>query len=120
MAFLYGMSAMPTYSIAAAHAYDHAAPGTFVEVAAGVLLANACGAIIGPILASTLMEQTSSVKLFLFTAIAQASLAAFAFLRLMTRPSPAEKTGFDLAATAPTGVTVPPVEETAAAGDAAR
>jgi hypothetical protein len=81
-------------------------------VAAGVLLANASGAIIGPILASSLMEETSSVKLFLFTALVQGSLAAFAFLRLKTRASPAEKTGFDLAATAaPTGVTVPPAEE---------
>jgi MFS family permease len=120
MAFLYGMSAMPTYSIAAAHAYDHAAPGTFVEVAAGVLLANASGAIIGPILASSLMEETSSVKLFLFTALVQGSLAAFALLRLMMRASPAEKTGFDLAASAPTGVAVPPAEETARSEDAAR
>jgi MFS family permease len=122
MALLYGMSAMPTYSIAAAHAYDHAAPGTFVEVAAGVLLANASGAIIGPILASSLMEETNSVKLFLFTALVQGSLAAFAFLRLKTRPSPAGKTGFDQAATAPpTGVTVPPAEESSRPpGDAAR
>lgn len=121
MAFFFGMTTMPTYSIAAAHAYDHAAPGTFVEVAAGVLLANASGAIIGPILASALMEETGSVKLFLFTALVQASLAAFAFLRLMQRPPPTEKTGFDLAASAATGVTVPPAEEPpASATDAAR
>jgi MFS family permease len=125
MALLYGMAAMPTYSIAAAHAYDHAAPGTFVEVAAGVLLANASGAIIGPILASALMEQTNSVKLFLFTALVQALLAGFVFLRLRQRPPPAEKTGFDRAATAPPGPTVPPPapDETATippAGDAAR
>jgi MFS family permease len=111
MALFYGMAAMPTYSIAAAHAYDHAAPGTFVEVAAGVLLANACGAIIGPILASTLMEETNSVKLFLFTAVVQSLLAAFALVRLRQRPSPTPKTGFDRAATAPTGVTVPPATD---------
>ncbi len=122
MALVFGMTTMPTYSIAAAHAYDHAAPGTFVEVAAGVLLANASGAIIGPILASTLMEETSSLKLFLFTALVQASLAAFAFVRLRQRPAPTGKTGFDLAATAPTGATVPPAttEPAGSDGNAAR
>jgi hypothetical protein len=104
------MATLPTYSIAAAHAYDHAAPGTYVETAAGILLTNASGAIVGPLLAATLMEQAGTSTLFLFTALAQASLAAFAFTRLGRRAAPAtaDKTEFDLAATAPLGGVMSP------------
>ena len=110
LALLFGMATLPTYSIAAAHAYDHAAPGTYVETAAGILLTNASGAIVGPLLAATLMEQAGTSTLFLFTAIAQASLAVFAFTRLAKRAAPAtaDKTEFDLAATAPLGGAMSP------------
>lgn len=110
LALLFGMATLPTYSIAAAHAYDHAAPGTYVETAAGILLTNASGAIVGPLLAATLMEQAGTSTLFLFTALAQASLAAFAFTRLGKRAAPAtaDKTEFDLAATAPLGGVMSP------------
>jgi len=110
LALLFGMATLPTYSIAAAHAYDHAAPGTYVETAAGILLTNASGAIVGPLLAATLMEQAGTSTLFLFTAIAQTSLAVFAFTRLAKRAAPAtaDKTEFDLAATAPLGGVMSP------------
>jgi MFS family permease len=110
LALLFGMATLPTYSIAAAHAYDHAAPGTYVETAAGILLTNASGAIVGPLLAATLMEQAGTSTLFLFTAITQASLAVFAFTRLGKRAAPAteDKTEFDLAATAPLGGPISP------------
>jgi MFS family permease len=110
LALLFGMATLPTYSIAAAHAYDHAAPGTYVETAAGILLTNASGAIVGPLLASTLMEHAGTSRLFLFTAIVQASLAMFAFSRLGKRAAPAtaDKTGFDLAATVPLGGVMSP------------
>ncbi len=110
LAFLFGLTTLPTYSIAAAHAYDYAEPGTYVETAAGILLANACGSIVGPLLASLLMQRTGTTMLFLFTAIVQAALAAFVFARLRLRapPATAEKTEFDLAATAPVGGVIPP------------
>jgi len=110
LAVLFGVTTLPTYAIAAAHAYDHAPPGGYVATAAGLLLANGVGAIIGPILAAGLMEKTSTGMLFLFTALAQSGLALFAIARMKTRSAPAdrEKTGFDLAATAPVGVVIPP------------
>jgi MFS family permease len=110
LALLFGMATLPTYSIAAAHAYDHAAPGTYVDTAAGILLTNASGAIVGPLLAATLMEQAGTSKLFLFTGVVQASLAAFAFTRLGKRAAPAteDKTEFDLAAQAPLGGALSP------------
>jgi MFS family permease len=109
-ALFFGMATLPTYSIAAAHAYDHAEPGTYVETAAGILLLNALGAIAGPLVASTLIEETNASYLFLFIAIVQVGLAAFAFTRLGKRPAmaTAEKTDFDLAATAAVGMVLPP------------
>jgi MFS family permease len=110
LAFLFGVATLPTYSIAAAHAYDHAEPGTFVETSAGILLANGAGAIVGPLLASFMMEKTGTSTLFLFTALVQALLALFIYSRLRARAAPAtaDKTGFDRAATAPVGAVIPP------------
>jgi MFS family permease len=110
MAALFGMTTFPTYAIAAAHAYDRAEPGAYVETAAGLILANALGAIVGPLLASVLMEQTGPSKLVLFTAFIQACLVMFTAARMGTQPATAQsdKTEFDLAATAAVGAVVSP------------
>jgi len=110
LALLFGMSTLPTYSLSAAHAYDHASSDTMVETAAGLLLANACGAVAGPLLAAPLMQQAGPATLFVFIAGAQALLAAFVVYRLRVTPAvPVEdKTGFDLAATAPIGGVISP------------
>jgi MFS family permease len=110
LAFLFGMATLPTYSLSAAHAYDYAAPDTFVETAAGLLLANACGSIVGPVLAAALMQQAGPAMLFVFVAVAQGLLAAYVVYRLRVKGPIAaeEKTGFDLAATAPVGGVIPP------------
>jgi MFS family permease len=109
-ALFFGMATLPTYSIAAAHAYDHAVAGTYVETAAGILLLNALGAIVGPLAASVLIEETNASLLFLFIAVVQIGLAAFAFTRLGKRQAlaSAEKTDFDLAATAAVGMVMSP------------
>jgi MFS family permease len=110
LAVLFGVTTLPTYAIAAAHAYDHAPPGGYVATAAGLMLANGVGASVGPLLAAGLMEATSTATLFLFTAFAQSGLALFAIARMKTRAAPAggDKTGFDLAATAPVGAVISP------------
>jgi MFS family permease len=106
--FLFGALALPGYSLAAAHAYDKTLSSEMVPTAATILLANALGAAIGPLFASALMAELGPRALFLFTAIAQALLAAYVFYRTTVQPSlPApEKTEFDLAATAPVGAMV--------------
>ena len=48
---LFGALALPCYSLAAAHAYDKTPNSELVPTAATILLANALGAVIGPILA---------------------------------------------------------------------
>lgn len=109
LALLFGMATLPTYSIAAAHTYDRT-PGNHVETAAGILLANAAGSIVGPLLASPLMEGVGSSKLFLFIAFVQACLVIFAATRMGVQPATAtaDKTEFDFAATAAVGTVVSP------------
>ncbi len=105
---LFGALALPCYSLAAAHAYDKTSLSEMVPTAATILLANALGAVIGPLLASTMMAFEGPRALFLFTAVVQAALAVYVFYRTTVQaamPMP-EKTGFDLAATAPVGAMV--------------
>lgn len=105
---LFGALALPCYSLAAAHAYDKTPNSEMVPTAATILLANALGGVIGPLLASVVMAALEPRALFLFTALAQAALAAYVFYRTTVQPSltTAEKTDFDLAATAPIGAMV--------------
>jgi MFS family permease len=105
---IFGALALPCYALAAAHAYDKTALSEMVPTAATILLANALGAVIGPLLASVMMTVQGPRALFLFTAIVQAALAIYVFYRTTVQaPLPApEKTGFDLAATAPVGAMV--------------
>ena len=106
--FLFGGLALPCYALAAAHAYDRTPVSETVPTAATILLANACGAVIGPVLASTTMALQGPRALFLFIAVAQGTLAVFVFYRTMVSAAVSEpqKTGFDLAATAPVGAVV--------------
>ena len=105
---LFGALALPCYSLAAAHAYDKTPVSDMVPTAATILLANALGAVIGPLMASALMGALGPRSLFLFTAGAQALLAAYVFYRTTVQPSLStpEKIEFDLAATAPVGAMV--------------
>ena len=105
---LFGALALPCYSLAAAHAYDKTPVSDMVPTAATILLANALGAVIGPLMASALMGALGPRALFMFTAGAQALLAAYVFHRTTVQPSLStpEKIEFDLAATAPVGAMV--------------
>jgi MFS family permease len=106
--FLFGALALPCYSLAAAHAYDKTPISDTVPTAATILLANACGAVIGPLLASVTMALQGPRALFLFTAVVQGALAVYVFYRTTVQAalSEPEKTTFDLAATAPVGAVV--------------
>lgn len=106
--FVYGALALPGYAVAAAHAYDKTDLADVVPTAATVLLANAVGAVIGPLLAPLVMEELGPRSLFLFNAAVAAALAGYVFHRTRVQPTlaPPEKTEFDLAATAPVGAVV--------------
>ena len=110
LAFLFGALTLPGYSLAAAHAYDKTQSGRYVETAAGILLVNGLGSIIGPLVAALVMQGIGLGGLFLFTAVTQLLMAAFAVVRMSIKAStaPADKTGFDLASTSPMGAVITP------------
>lgn len=110
LSFLFGALTLPGYSLAAAHAYDKTKPGGYVETAAGILLVNGLGAVIGPSVAAVFISRIGPSSLFLFTAATQVTLAAFVLWRIAVQSStaPADKTGFDLASTAPMGAVITP------------
>lgn len=81
----YGMLAYTLYSIAVAHANDHALKKDFVAVSSGLLLLYGAGTMIGPFVAGALMERMRPESIFLATALAHFSLAAFAIYRTYVR-----------------------------------
>jgi predicted MFS family arabinose efflux permease len=108
--FLFGALALPGYSLAAAHAYDKTPASDMVATAATVLLASGLGSVIGPLAATFFIAPESPRRLFLFTALIEAALAAYVFYRTRVQASmeTAEKTNFDLVTTAPVGGVVTP------------
>lgn len=100
---LFGALALPTYSLAAAHAYDRTPASETVPTAATILLANAAGAVIGPLIASAVMSAVDPRGLFLFTSATHALLAVYVFYRTKVQSSAAadEKVGFGMAASTP-------------------
>jgi MFS family permease len=107
----YGFAIAPIYSISAAHAYDRVPKGTMVETAASLFIASAVGSIVGPLVASTMMQHLGGATLFLYTAVIYAVLGAYVVLRLRQRPpaqAPVPKTDFERSATVPGGGTIAP------------
>jgi MFS family permease len=93
----YGALAYILYSLAVAHANDHADARDFVKISGGLLLLYGFGTMIGPMLGAWLMEMMRPEGLFLATALAHLSLAAFTMLRVKRRaPVPiAEREAFN-------------------------
>ncbi|MFN7000450.1 MFS transporter [Elioraea tepidiphila] len=102
----FGASALPGYSLVAAHAYDHADPSDYVGTASSLLLVNGLGSIVGPIAAAFLLRASPGGGLYLFTAATHGVLLGFVLWRVTRRAAPPEQAreSFDLAATAPAAV----------------
>jgi MFS family permease len=92
MTALYGALAYILYSIAVAHANDHAPAEDFVKVSGGLLLLYGFGTMAGPMIAAPLMDYVSAEGIFLATAWAHLTLAAYTMLRVSRRaPVPVEE-----------------------------
>jgi MFS family permease len=102
----FGASALPGYSLAAAHAYDHADPSDYVGTASSLLLVNGLGSIVGPIAAAFLLRAAPGGGLYLFTAAMHGALLGFVLWRVTRRRAPPEEAreSFSLAATSPASV----------------
>ncbi len=84
---LYGLFAMPIFGLSAAHANDYAQDDEFVAISGGLLLLYGIGSIIGPVLASLVMQAASPQWLFAYTALVHVLLAIFGLYRLTRRYS---------------------------------
>ncbi len=85
----FGLFAFPIYSLCAAHTNDHVEADGFVEAASGLLLVFSAGAVVGPLAASTVMQQFGVASLFGFTAVIHVSLAVYTVYRIRKRKPPA-------------------------------
>jgi len=85
LAFGFGFFALPIYALSVAHMNDFVHAEDYVEAAGGLLLVFAAGAVLGPILASVVIEQAGVVHLFLYTAAVHVLIGGFAFYRMFKR-----------------------------------
>jgi MFS family permease len=83
--FVFGAFAMPLYSLCSAHANDHAGEGEHALVSAGMLFFWSCGAIIGPLFASVLLQFFGPQALFLYTAAILVAFMAYTAMRMSAR-----------------------------------
>lgn len=88
--FTLGAAMLPLYSLSIAHANDRLPRVQFVEASAGLLMINAAASIPGPLLGSFVMSAAGPASLFLYTALAYAAMAFYAFTRIRIKePAPA-------------------------------
>ena len=83
--FIFGAFAMPLYSLCSAHANDHAAEGQHALVSAGMLFFWSCGAIIGPLFASFMLDIFGPQALFIYTAAVLAAFMLYTLQRMTAR-----------------------------------
>ena len=88
---VFGGFAMPLYAVAVAHANDYADADHFVTTAGGLLLVYGIGAVLGPLIASSLMHYIGSGGLFAFTTAVHILLVLFTILRVRVRAAPAKQ-----------------------------
>jgi len=92
--FSYGAFAFSMYSLAAAHTNDHLDRSQMLEATSSLQLLWASGAIVGPVIAGTLMQRIGPESLMLFIAVGALIPALFARYRMaITKTIPVEDQG---------------------------
>lgn len=117
LAFAFGFFALPIYALSVAHMNDFVQPEDYVEAAGGLLLVFAAGAVLGPIFASIVIEQTGITYLFLYTAVIHVLTGGFAFYRMFRRRPAAEEEHVAFADSLRVAQTVANIEELAPDAD---
>ena len=94
IAFGFGFTTFPIYSVAAAHAHDFASLDERVELSASLLFYYALGAIAAPLFASFLMDRFGPNAMFVLIAVAHLLLVIVGVARMRVRPTVSERTPY--------------------------
>lgn len=84
---LFGAFCFPLYAICLAHANDYIGPADALGVSGGLLLLYSIGAVLGPLIGSSLMHSYNHYMLFYFTATIHFILALLIIWRMMISDS---------------------------------
>lgn len=88
LSLVFGAFALPNFGIAVAHANDHAEQGAALSVNGGLLMLHGLAAIVGPLMASSLISTLGADALYYFIAAAMLALAVFGAYRMTQRAAP--------------------------------
>lgn len=94
LAFAFGVTTFPIYSVSTSHANDFAAPEDRMELSASLLFCYAVGAILSPVIAAWIIENFGSSALFTFIAMAHVFLVIFGIYRMWARPTSNVRVGY--------------------------
>ncbi len=94
LAFLFGFTTFPIFSVATSHGNDFASPEQVVELNASYIFIYALGAIASPLVASSLMQSYDPSAMFVLIAAAHVVLVFFSLLRTLSRPTVGIRTGY--------------------------
>ncbi|MBE7637132.1 MFS transporter [Sneathiella sp. P13V-1] len=98
IATVYGGFCMPLYSLCIAHTNDHMEPSQMVAASSGLILVNGAGAIVGPIIVSSLMGWFGGIAFYLFMAAVSFVIVLFALYRMTRRQAVPEEDQNDFVA----------------------
>ncbi len=90
-AVLFGAWSFLVYPIACAHMNDSVGPEDMIRAAAGLVIGYGAGAVIGPIIASMVMEYLGADSLFYFISLVNFAYALFVIKRTRVTPAPERK-----------------------------
>ncbi|MEQ8314805.1 MAG: MFS transporter [Gammaproteobacteria bacterium] len=85
--FLFGAAVLPIYAISLALANDNAGDGQFLEIGTGLLMMNALGSIVGPLLASQLIDRLGPEYFFVYQLVVLILGALLVILMIRTKPA---------------------------------
>ena len=90
-AAVFGLTTLPIFSVAAAHAHDFANANARVELSAALMFFFALGAITAPYRVSELIEAYGPSALFLLIGAGHVTLVIYGLYRMGVRPTVEKK-----------------------------
>ena len=94
LAFCFGATTMPIFSISSALANDFSPDDYYVDLAAALMFIYALSAIVSPYLASVFIEHFGPASMFIMIAWVHIILIVFGIFRLRKRKTPEVKTSY--------------------------